>query len=225
VKEKKDVTARSVTRATFLSGLVGLGALAVAPDALAARNAEAERYVEQNAAAAFAALGNTQVSSSQRRQTFHRLMSQFADMPSIAAFTLGRYGGTLRSDAALRTEWVQTFTEFAIATYEAQFDAMSGSAVDVTGSTERIAGRDVVVDSQLRNRSGEPIRVQWRVLRSGNGWKVLDAAVGRDGVWLAQFQQRQFLAQLDRNRGDIRALMSDIRTRTASLRERAVART
>jgi phospholipid transport system substrate-binding protein len=67
--------------------------------------------------------------------------------------------------------------------------------------------------------------VQWRVLRSGNGWKVLDAAVGRDGVWLAQFQQRQFLAQLDRNRGDVRALMSDIRTRTASLRERAVART
>lgn len=219
------MTARPVTRATFLSGLIGLGALAVAPDALAARNAEAERYVEQNAAAAFAALGNAQVSSAQRRQTFHQLMRQFADMPSIAAFTLGRYGGSLRSDAALRTEWVETFTEFAIATYEAQFDAMSGSAVHVVGSTERVAGRDVVVDSQLRNRSGEPIRVQWRVMRSGNGWKVLDAAVGRDGVWLAQFQQRQFLAQLDRNRGDIRALMSDIRTRTASLRERAVART
>ncbi len=152
-------------------------------------------------------------------------MRQFADMPSIAAFTLGRYGASLRSDAALRTEWVTTFTDFAIATYEAQFDAMSGSAVNVIGSTERIAGRDVVVDSQLRSRNGDPIRVQWRVLRSGNGWKVLDAAVGRDGVWLAQFQQRQFLAQLDRNRGDVRALMGDIRTRTASLRERAVART
>ena len=219
------MTAPSVTRATFLSGLVGLSALAVAPDALAARNSEAERYVEQNAAAAFAALGNTQVSSSQRRQTFHRLMSQFADMPSIAAFTLGRYGSSLRADGDLRNEWVTAFTEFAIATYEAQFDAMSGSAVHVINSTERIAGRDVVVDSQLRNRSGDPIRVQWRVLRSGNGWKVLDAAVGRDGVWLAQFQQRQFLAQLDRNQGDIRALMNDIRTRTASLRERAVART
>lgn len=217
------MAARSVTRATFLSGLAGLGALAVAPDAHAARNAEAERYVEQNAAAAFAALGNTQISSSQRQQTFHRLMSQFADMPSIAVFTVGRYSAALRSDPSLRREWIQAFTDFAIATYEAQFDAMSGSAVHVTGSTERTAGRDVIVDSQLRNRSGEPIRVQWRVLRAGNGWKVLDAAVGRDGVWLAQFQQRQFLAQLDRNRGDIRALMNDIRTRTASLRE-AVAR-
>ena len=38
-------------------------------------------------------------------------------------------------------------------------------------------------------------------------------------------ERRRFLAQLDRNRGDIRALMSDIRTRTASLRERTVART
>lgn len=219
------MTTRPITRATFLSGLIGLGALAVAPDAHAARNTEAERYVEQNAANALAALGNTSVSSAQRRQMFNRLMTQFADMPSIAAFVLGRYGASLRADPELRREWVSTFSEFAIATYEAQFETMSGSNIDVTGSIERVAGRDVVVDSMLRPHSGEPMRVQWRVLRSGAGWKVLDVAAGRDGVWLAQFQQRQFLAQLDRNRGDISALMADLRGRTASLRERVVART
>jgi phospholipid transport system substrate-binding protein len=218
------VTARPVTRASFLSGLLGLGALAAAPDAHAARNTAAENYVQENAAAALAGLGNMAVSSSQRQQTFRRLMTQFADMPRIANFVLGRYSASLRSDATLRREWSDTFAEFAIATYEAQFETMSGSAVHVTGSTERVAGSDVVVDSQLRPRSGEPMRVQWRVLRSGAGWKVVDVAAGRDGVWLAQFQQRQFLAQLDRNRGDIRALMGDIRGRTASLRQRVVAR-
>jgi phospholipid transport system substrate-binding protein len=223
LKEKKNVT-RPVTRASFLSGLIGLGALAVAPNAHAARNADAESYVQQNATAALGALGNQSVSSSQRTQTFHRLMTQFADMPRIATFVLGRYGATLRTDAELRRDWQSTFQDFAIATYEDQFENISGSAIRVTGSTERVAGRDIVVDSEVRPQGGETLRVQWRVLRSGNVWKVVDVAVGRDGFWLAQYQQRQFLATLDRNRGDIRALMGDLRSRTASLRQRVLAR-
>jgi hypothetical protein len=43
-------------------------------------------------------------------------------------------------------------------------------------------------------------------------------------IWLAQQQQRDFLAALDRNNGDIRALMTDIRGLTASLRQRVLAR-
>lgn len=215
---------RPVTRATFLSGLAGLGALAVAPDAHAVRNADAESYVQTNATAALAALGDSGLSTSQRQQQFQRLMTQFADMQRIAIYVVGRYRSALTEDAALRREWMETFQAFAIATYEDQFSTMSGAAIRVTGSEERVAGRDVVVDSQVRPPRGEAMRVQWRVLRSGDAWKVTDVAVGRDGVWLGQIQQRQFLAQLDENRGDIRALMSDLRGRTASMRQRILAR-
>ncbi len=215
---------RPVTRATFLSGLIGLGALATAPDAHAARNSDAETYVQTNATAALAALGNPNASSTQRQQQFQRLMTQFADMQRIAIYVVGRYRGSLVEDAALRREWQETFQAFAIATYEDQFENMSGAAVRVVGSEERTAGRDVVVDSQVRPPRGEPMRVQWRVLRSDNGWKVTDIAVGRDGVWLGQIQQRQFLAQLDSNRGDIRALMTDLRGRTTTMRQRIMAR-
>lgn len=215
---------RPVTRATFLSGLMGLGALAVAPEAHAARNADAEGYVQTNAAAALAALGNPSLSTSQRQQQFHRLMTQFADMQRIAIYVVGRYRGALTEDAALRREWVDTFQAFAIATYEDQFATMSGAAIRVTSSEERVAGRDVVVDSQVRPPRGEAMRVQWRVLRSGNAWKVTDIAVGRDGVWLGQIQQRQFLAQLDSNNGNIRALITDLRGRTTAMRQRILAR-
>ncbi len=215
---------RPVTRATFLSGLIGLGALAVAPNAHAARNSDAENYVQTNATAALAALGNPSLSTTQRQQQFQRLMTQFADMQRIAIYVVGRYRGALTEDVALRREWVDTFQAFAIATYEDQFATMSGAAIRVTGSEERVAGRDVVVDSSVRPPHGEPMRVQWRVLRSGNVWKVTDIAVGRDGVWLGQIQQRQFLAQLDSNNGNIRALISDLRGRTATMRQRILAR-
>ena len=213
---------RPVTRATFLSGLFGLGALAVAPNAHAARNSDAETYVQTNATAALAALANT--NAAQRRQNFQRLMAQFADMDRIATYMVGRYSPALRADADLRRDWRAAFQEFAIATYEDQFQNLSGGQVRVTGSEERVAGRDVIVSSQVRPPRGAPMQVQWRVLRSGAGWKVMDVAVGADEVWLGQIQQRQFLSQLDDNNGNVRALINDLRGRTTAMRDRAPAR-
>jgi phospholipid transport system substrate-binding protein len=213
---------RPVTRATFLSGLIGLGALAVAPNAHAARNSDAESYVQTNATAALAALANT--NAAQRRQQFQRLMTQFADMDRIATYMVGRYSPALRADPQLRTDWRAAFQEFAIATYEDQFQNLSGGVVRVTGSEERVAGRDVIVSSEVRPTRGATMQVQWRVLRSGASWKVMDIAVGRDAVWLGQIQQRQFLAQLDDNNGNVRALINDLRGRTTAMRDRAPAR-
>lgn len=216
----------SITRAGFLAAMLSMGVLAAAPDAHAARNGDAERYVQENADAALRALGS-QGSATQRRQTFYRLMAEFADMPRIANFVLGRYGTQLRNDATLRSEWTRTFQEYAIAVYEDRLERFSGSAIRVTGSVERVPGRDVVVTSEIQPRTGgRPTRVQWRLLRSGDVWKVVDVSLVIDGneIWLAQQQQRDFLAALDRNNGDIRRLMADLQDVTTSMRERIMAR-
>ena len=220
-------TPNTLTRAAFLSGVLSAGLLAAAPAAHAARNTDAESYVQQNAASALSTLGDRNLSSTQRRQTFDRLMAQFADMPRIANFVLGRYGSQLRSDAALRAEWTRTFQEYSIAVYEVRLGNFSGSAIRVTGSVERVPGRDVIVTSELNPRDGgRPMTVQWRLLRSGEAWKVVDVSLILEGneIWLAQQQQRDFLAQLDRNNGDIRALMTTIRGQTANMRDRVLAR-
>jgi phospholipid transport system substrate-binding protein len=202
--------------------------LAAAPAAHAARNTDAESYVQENAASALRTLGNRNLSTSQRRQTFDRLMAEFADMPRIANFVLGRYSAQLRSDPDLRAEWTRTFQDYAIAVYEDRLQRVSGSAVRVTDSVERVAGRDVIVTSVLTPADGgRPMTVQWRLLRTGNVWKVVDVSLlleGNNQIWLAQQQQRDFLAQLDRNNGDIRALMTNLRSVTASMRERIMAR-
>lgn len=221
------MTARPMTRAAILAGMLSVGLLAAAPNAYAARNSAAEEYVQANATDALATLGNRSMSSTQRRQTFNTLMAQFSDMPRIANFVLGRYSAQLRTDQALRTEWTRTFQDYSIAVYEDRLGRFSGSAIRVVGSTERRAGEDVIVISEIAPRDGgRAMRVQWRLLRSGAAWKVVDVSLVLDGneIWLAQQQQREFLAQLDRSNGDIRALMTDIRQSTVAMRQRVMAR-
>lgn len=220
------MTARSMTRAGFIAAIAAGVALTATP-AFAARNGDAERYVQENGTVALRTLADRSVPAAQRRQTFDRLMQQFSDMPRIANFVLGRYGSQLRSDAALRQEWTRAFQEYAIAVYEDRLERYSGSTLRVTGSVERVAGRDVIVNTELAPRGGgRALPVQWRLLRTGEQWKVVDVSLLLDGnqIWLAQQQQREFLAALDRNNGNIRALMGDIRTLTAEMRERIVAR-
>lgn len=64
--------------------------------------------------------------------------------------------------------------------------------------------------------------MQWRILKQGNVWKVVDVSLVLEGneIWLAQQQQRDFLAALEQNNGNIRALITTVRQSTASLRQR-----
>jgi phospholipid transport system substrate-binding protein len=221
------VTARSLTRAAFLATMTGAMVLAAAPSAHAARNTDAEQYVQESAANALRTLGDRSVSASSRQQTFQTLMTRFADMPRIANYVLGRYGQQLRADPALRTQWNSAFQQYAIAVYEDRLERYSGSAIRVTGSTERVAGRDVIVMSEIAPRGqARALPVQWRLMRSGEVWKVVDVSLVIEGneIWLAQQQQRDFLASLDRNNGDIRALMSEVQGLTATMRQRILAR-
>lgn len=217
----------SLTRTAFVAGILGLSAIAATP-AFAARNPSAEQYVQENGTAALAALGNRNVSAAQRRETFNTLMARLADMPRISTFVLGRYGTQLRTDAALRGEWQRAFQEYSIAVYEDRLSNYSGSAIRVTGSIEQTAGRDVIVQSTIVPAAGgRALPVQWRLRGADNSqWRVVDVSLVLDGtpVWLAVQQQGEFLAQLDRNNGDIRALIARVNQQTAAMRQRVMAR-
>jgi phospholipid transport system substrate-binding protein len=220
------VTARSFTRAAFIAALAGAGLVAAAPLAHAARDQAAEQYVQQNAARALATLGDRSMSASQRQQTFARLMSEFADMRRISTYVLGRYGSELRSNATLRSEWQRTFQDYAVAVYEDRLERFSGSTIRVIDSRINNSSVDVVSEITPRGQS-RPMRVQWRLTRSGDTWKVFDiqlAFEGGNAIWLGAQQQMDFLAILDSNDGDIQALMTRLRGQTASMRQRIVAR-
>jgi len=220
------LTARSFTRAAFITALAGAGLLAAAPMAHAARDQAAEQYVQENASRALATLGDRSMSATQRQQTFSHLMTDFADMRRISTYVLGRYGAQLRTNVALRGEWQRTFQDYAIATYEDRLERFSGSAIRVVGSRINNGSVDVMSEVTPRGQS-RPMRVQWRLTRVGEDWKVFDVQLAFEGgnaIWLGAQQQMDFLAILDSNDGDLQALMTRLRGQTASMRQRIVAR-
>lgn len=218
---------QTLTRAGFIGAAAAAFTLASAPLAFAARNSEAETYVQTNATTALASLDTHASTADSRQREFGRLMSQFADVPRIANFVLGRYALQLRANPQLMQQWQATFQDYAIAVYEDQLDQFRGNAITVTGSVERIAGQDVIVRTQITpHGAARPMNVQWRILKTGAAWKVVDVSLVLDGneIWLAQQQQRDLLAQLDRTNGDIPGLIQSVRTQTAQMRARIRAR-
>lgn len=219
-------TNTSLTRGGFLAALTGAALAALAAPAHAARNPDAEQFVQRNATAAINALSQSDAADA-RQRAFGRLMTEFADVPRIAAFVLGRYAQQLRTNDALRREWLAAFQDYSNAVYEYELDRYRGNSIRVTDSREFANGNEVIVVSEVAARSGgRAQRVQWRVRRAGQTWKVVDVALLIDGneIWLAQRQQGDFLAQLDRSRGDINALIAYVRQATARMRRQIAER-
>ena len=204
----------------LLGGLAGGGGEALG----STRNRDAEQFVERNATTALEALGDRSTNKTHMRETFGSLMIEFADVPRISTFVLGAYALGIRRDPSLAREWGDAFRAYTVANYADRLQVYAGHAVRATGSIERVPDQDVVVRTEIPREASQPPRVvQWRMLRAGSGWKVADIAVVLDGneIWLAQQQKSQFSSILDRNNGDVRALIASLRQTTATLEAHA----
>lgn len=188
-----------------------------------AANVELQAFVETSVRDALSALGAGQAGSAQRAQRFQALMGQFADLNAVSTTVLGRYSGALRTDATLRRDWEAAFAEYAFAVYEDQLDRFRGFTVRATGVTMNQPGRDAMVRTEMTPANGgRATVVQWRMLNRGAGWRIYDVLVNLRGndLWLGQRQKRQFEAELDKTRGDIRALIAVVRAETTAIRAR-----
>lgn len=218
--------ARLSRRAFAASALVSIAAALAPAPALA--DASAEQFVAQRGNAALATLADRGVTANARQAQFRALMLQLADVPSISAYVLGRNGSArLRADPALNAEWQAAFIDYCVAVYEDQLEQFRGNEMKVTRSTDKIPGRDVIVETQIvpRGRTS-PMTVEWRVVKRGADWKVVDASLVIDDsrIWLAQRQRADFEATLG-TRADVPALLRLIRQQTATMRSRIAART
>ncbi len=85
----------------------------------------------------------------------------------------------------------------------------AGNRIEVTGSKARSAS-DVIVSSKVPFANGKaPLDVQWRLLKSGGGYKIFDVRVL--GIWLAIQQRSEFVSVIKRNNGDFGALLTFLR--------------
>jgi phospholipid transport system substrate-binding protein len=191
-----------------LVALIGLGALSQARPALAqaARDPQAEQFVQSRAQRVITVLADKNQSIAQKKATFHQAIDQLADVPKITNFVLGKYARTVTPDQ--RQRFAAAFRVYAESVYQNRISDYHGEVLKVTGSTVRKPG-DVIVNTTISGgQIGQPLPVAWRVMGGGTSWKVVD--VQFKGVWLAITQQQDFVSTIDNAGGNIDVLISQL---------------
>ncbi len=203
---------RYFCRNTILAG-VGALALSTLTTSAAFANDEAESIMTTVLTRANSVMAQSSLDA--RLKGIDELVSEFGDLRRTGRFTLGQYARRISPEQA--QEFYPLFHKYATAIYQDILSDFSGEVLAVTGSIER-STRDIIVNSKIANaKPGDPFantNVQWRLYRTPQGLKIVDA--GADNIWLAIEQRSQFTAIIANNGGGtkgIDALINQLKER------------
>lgn len=189
-------------RTRLVAGVFAVtGALAAAPVAQAANeDHDATQIVTTTADQTIEAL-NDQVISDEEAD---RILTN-VDLDAVAKFTLGNKWPDLSADQQAR--YTEAFQTFARNQMKEHLSGLSGADFRVTDVIPR-GEDDAIVVSQVRTSdNSQPQEMSWRVVANGS-WHIVD--IQAQDIWFAIEQRAQFQAILDRNNGDIEALITEI---------------
>ena len=92
------------------------------------------------------------------------------DIASMARLSVGPSWAGLTE--AQRQQMSESFGRYISAIYADRFDSYAGQRLEVTG--EQPAPSGVMVQSQIIKASGEPVKVDYMLRRSGDNWLISD---------------------------------------------------
>jgi phospholipid transport system substrate-binding protein len=166
--------------------------------------ADATTFVSQLGGQAIQVLGPN-VPAPERLARFRELFRNDFDVPGIGQFVLGRYWRI--ATPAEQQEFLGLFQEYIVEAYSARLGQYGGEPFRVTGSHG--GGGEIVVTSQIVQKSGAPIEVDWYLADQGGAFKITDVYVG--GVSMKVTERDEFGAVIQRNGGQVGALLAQLR--------------
>ena len=193
---------RSLLLSTFvlLSSIIGS-----APRSLAATD-EPARFVNDLGTRALAAMRNGDTASVQGR--FRQLFRQYFDAEACARSALGPHWQN--ATAQQRQEYASRYEDYIVIVYSTLLGHLGGETFTVLGSQPSEDG--VIVTSQINGIV--PIQVDWQLNPTSNGYKVSNLFVG--GINMAILQRSDVISVVQRNDGQMQALLVAMREKNAS---------
>lgn len=146
----------------------------------------------------------------ERDQRFRAVLREGFDMTALSRFVLGPHWRTATD--AQKKEFMKLFEDWIVSAYGERFSQYSGEQFKVL--SQRPEGDTVtLVNSQIvRPNGGPPIRVDWRVAKQGAEYKISDVVV--EGISLMVTQRQEFASVIQRNGGQLEALLKILREKT-----------
>jgi phospholipid transport system substrate-binding protein len=146
----------------------------------------------------------------EREAKFRAIFEEGFDIPMISRFVLGGYWRTVSE--AQRQDFTALFETYVIRAYAVRFNDYGGEQLKVTAARTEDEDNSMVQSVIARPSGAPPIKVDWRVNRTAKGFKITDVVV--EGVSMAVTQRQEFASVIQRNGGQIDALLKLLREKT-----------
>ncbi len=157
------------------------------------------------------ALADQSLSSDARVRRVHNILTEGFDLPLISRFVLGVHWR--RATAEQLAEYGVLFEQYLVNTYASLLGQFGGETFQIKG--ERVDGnnKDTIVSSEIIQKRGPVIKVDWRVRAGGAGaYKVIDIIF--EGISLVITQRDEFASVIRREGVGIEGLLAKLRDRT-----------
>jgi phospholipid transport system substrate-binding protein len=141
----------------------------------------------------------------ERGRRVRTLLNDNFDIPTIGKFVLGTHWK--EATDAQRAEYTKLFEDMIVETYTQRFQDYSGQSFKVLSSES--SGNDTMVMSQIVQKDGPPVDVDWRVRNKGGGMKIVDVLV--DKISMSVTQRDDFDGVIQSGGGNVDALLNSLR--------------
>ena len=158
-----------------------------------------------------AVLADKELPAERRLEEFRRLFIESFDVATISRFALGRYWR--RASKSQRQEYGRLFSDYIVNTYSARLGQYSGEKI-IVGKVRNDRKRDRIVSSKIVRLKGKPVRLDWRLRRRGEDFKVVDVVI--EGVSMAITQRDAFASVIRRGGGKVESLLEELRSKVLS---------
>ena len=189
----------------LLAGLAAVPALTLLPGPALALSAASAQGLVDKVVAEINSIIASGGSEGQMIAGFETLFQRYADRPYIAAYALG--ADARRASPAQKAAFSDAFGTYLTAKYGRRFREFIGGQVSVTGA--RAVKNWIEVASVVQLRGEAPFSVTFFV--SDRAGRELFFNIEIEGVSLLLSEREEIGAMLDRNRGDIDALIAQLR--------------
>lgn len=163
----------------------------------AAENKAAIRQMQRVAAA----LVNAQKIGT--RSAFRAVISRYADLPTIANYSLGRYRNRLkRSRRARYYRGVNAFMGRYFSNESRRYKVVKTQI----NSNVVNDGKDVLINTKVKLSSGSTYNVVWRLAKRRSGYRITDVKVL--GFSLTYLQRGMFSSYIRKKDGNVDALIT-----------------
>ena len=196
-------------RRALLAGLASAALLGLLPRPAAADAASQAQALVMAISADLTKLVNSGRSEAQLYRDFEGLLARYADMPAVAAATLGpAWRG---ASAGQRQAYVAAFQSYLARKYGRQFGEYRNASISVTGA--RDAGKAGVLVQTVVVRPGqENIAVDWQISNRSGRARAVNLII--EGVSLLANERAEIGAMLDAQGGSVDRLTAELRARS-----------